>query len=63
MEVQVDPEICISCGTCVDLCPDIFDWDDDGKAKAVIDEVPEEKEDCARETVDSCPVEAIKETN
>ncbi|MGI5927403.1 MAG: ferredoxin [Thermacetogeniaceae bacterium] len=61
MEVFVDPDLCISCGTCIDICPEIFDWDDDGKAHAIQEEVPEELEDCAREGVESCPVDAIKD--
>lgn len=62
MEVFVDPDLCISCGTCIDLCPEIYDWDEDGKAKAIEEEVPEELEDCAKEAVESCPVDAIKES-
>jgi len=30
---KVDKELCISCGNCVDLCPDVFIWDDEGKAE------------------------------
>jgi len=26
MEVYVDPDLCISCGTCIDICPEIYDW-------------------------------------
>jgi ferredoxin len=63
MDVYVDPEICISCGTCIDLCPEIYDWDDEGKAQAVGDGIPEELEDCAQEALESCPVEAIQQTH
>ncbi|MGI6405680.1 MAG: ferredoxin [Syntrophaceticus sp.] len=58
-EVYVDPDICISCGTCIDMCPEIYDWDDEGKAEAV-DEVPDELEECAQDALESCPVDAIK---
>ncbi len=61
MEVFVDPDICISCGTCIDICPEVYDWDDSGKARNQLDEVPATLEDCAREGLESCPVEAIKE--
>jgi ferredoxin len=63
MEVYVDPELCISCGTCVDLCSDVFEWDEEGKAQSAMAEVPDNMEDCAHEAVESCPVEAIKEKN
>jgi ferredoxin len=62
MDVFVDPEICISCGTCIDLCPEVYDWDDDGRAKAIEEEVPDELEDSAREALESCPVDAIQES-
>lgn len=58
-EVYVDPDICISCGTCIDMCPEIYDWDDEGKAEAV-DEVPDDLEECVQEALESCPVDAIK---
>lgn len=61
MKVTVDPEACIECGLCIDTCPDVFDWDDDGKAHSKADPVPADQEGCAREAMDSCPTEAIKE--
>ena len=62
MEVYIDPDLCISCGTCIDICPEVYDWDDNGKAHNQLEHVPPELEDCAREGLESCPVEAIKET-
>lgn len=61
MKVQVDPDLCISCGLCVESCPDVFDWDDDDKATVVVDEVPEDQEECAQDAIDNCPVDAIEE--
>lgn len=61
MKVFVDPEVCISCGTCIDICPEVYDWNDEGKAHSLYDEVPEDLEECAKEGLESCPVEAIKE--
>jgi len=61
LQVEVDPDLCISCGTCIDMCPEIFTWTDDDKAAALTNEVPEDLEECAREAVASCPTEAIKE--
>lgn len=59
MKVVVEPDLCIACGACISLAPDVYDWDDDGKAKAVVDEVPEDMEETALEALDSCPTEAI----
>jgi len=61
MKVKVDPDLCISCGACVSTCPDVYDWDDEGKAKAVVDEVPDDLEDEAREALENCPTDAIAE--
>lgn len=61
MKVVVDQELCISCGLCVDDVPEVFDWNDDGKADVVAEEVPAEQEDATKEAIESCPAEAIKE--
>ena len=34
MKVVVDPDLCIECGACIDTCPEVFDWNDEGKAEA-----------------------------
>jgi len=59
MKVHVDKDICIGCGLCPSIAGDVFEMDDDGKAKAIVDEVPEGSEDVAKEAVESCPVSAI----
>ncbi|MDD4202913.1 MAG: ferredoxin [Candidatus Omnitrophica bacterium] len=58
MKVIVDQEICIGCGLCPQICPDIFLMEID-KAKVLVDIVPKEMEDCTKEAADGCPVEAI----
>ncbi|MGQ9512037.1 ferredoxin, partial [Thermodesulfitimonas sp.] len=61
MRVEVDPDLCIGCGTCVDLCPGVFGWsEEEEKAVATGSEVPEDLEDACQEAVESCPTEAIK---
>ncbi|CEO89622.1 MAG TPA: ferredoxin [Syntrophaceticus sp.] len=62
MDVYVDPDLCISCGTCIDICPEIYDWDDEGRAQTTCDDIPEDLEECAQEALESCPVDAIKQT-
>lgn len=59
MKPKVDQEKCTGCGTCVALCPDLFEIREDGKAHVI------EGKDCTtgqcdcQATVDSCPSEAI----
>lgn len=48
-------------GHCTDLCPEVFDWDDEGFSRVIVHEVPEDLEECAREAIHSCPGGAIKE--
>ena len=60
MKVVVDKEACISCGLCVDLCPDVYQLDDDDKAEAKVDTVPAKFEECAQDGADQCPVDAIE---
>lgn len=61
MRVDVDQELCISCGACIDISPEVFEWNGDGKARSKVDEVPSELEEQIHEAVEGCPVEAIKE--
>lgn len=61
MKVEVDQDLCISCGACVDTCPEVFDWNGDDKAHAIVDEVPNGLEDQAHEAVEGCPTNAIRE--
>ena len=57
MKAFVDENVCISCGLCEGVCPDIFSLDT-GVAVAT-EEVAGEFEDAAREACDGCPVQAI----
>jgi len=58
MKVRVDEDACVGDGTCVEVCPEIFEMRGD-VAVAKMEEVSEELEDSCREAAESCPVEAI----
>ncbi|MFY9176710.1 MAG: ferredoxin [Caldicoprobacterales bacterium] len=60
MKVYVDQDLCISCGLCISICDEVFSWNDDDKAQAIDQEIPEELTDDVEEAVESCPTEAIK---
>jgi ferredoxin len=57
--ITVDPDLCIGCGLCAEICPEVFEIGDDGQAH-VIDENECDQSDCCSEAKDSCPTEAIK---
>ena len=59
MKGHVDKDTCIGCGLCPEICPEIFEMDDDGLAVAKDIEIPEDVEDSAKEAEESCPVDAI----
>jgi ferredoxin len=59
MKAVVDLDKCIGCALCAETCPEIFAMMDDGYAHAIVDPVPHEEYDCAREAAEICPVEAI----
>lgn len=61
MRVEVDQELCISCGACIDACPDVFEWNEDEKARSAVEEVPSDLEEQAHEAVEGCPTSAITE--
>jgi len=62
MKAHVDQDTCISCGLCPSVCPEVFEFNSDDKAEAIVDVVPSEHESAAQEARDSCPVDAISIT-
>lgn len=58
MKVRVDKDLCVGDESCVDICPEVFEMQDD-VAIAKMDEVPTELQKKCREAAEACPVEAI----
>lgn len=54
--IEVDKNLCIGCGACVAICPQNFDFDEDGLSTVINDTVTKE----AVEASEVCPVYAIK---
>ena len=52
----VDVDLCIGCGSCVEICPEVFELRDD-KAWVISNKC--DTCDC-QEAANVCPVEAIK---
>ena len=59
MRVLVDEQLCTGCELCVDTCFDVYEIGEDGLSHVLLDPVPDEYADCAREAASICPVAAI----
>lgn len=60
MKVKVNPDVCIGCGACQSIAPDVFEMDDDnGVAKEISEDVKEELVEDATDAKEGCPVNAI----
>jgi len=56
--VEIDTPECIGCQTCVELCPEVFAFNDsEEKAYVIFDEGGEIE--CAGEAVAACPASCI----
>ena len=59
MKVKVDHELCSGDAICAEICPAVFEMNDDDQADVIVDTVPEELEDDVREAAESCPESCI----
>ena len=64
MKVNIIKDKCIGCGNCVALTEaTVFDYNDDGLAEVIVESVPKDMEDTAKDAITQCPTEAIEEVN
>ena len=59
MKAFVDREKCVGCGSCEEICPEVFRMEGD-KAVVHSETVPEGSEDKARQAEEACEPDAIK---
>ncbi len=57
-KVAIDQDECIGCETCVELCPDVFAFNEDEEKAYVVKEEGGDT-DCIEEAIGSCPGECI----
>lgn len=57
-KVKVDTNKCIGCGACVAICPNNFDFNEEGLSVVTNEEVTENTKDAE----EACPVYAIEIT-
>jgi ferredoxin len=57
--VKIDKKKCIGCGTCVSICPQVFELKGD---KASVKKGQEKSSlPCVKEAIESCPESAISD--
>ena len=62
MKAIVEKDKCIGCGNCVALTEgQVFDFNEDGLAECILEEIEEDLEEVTRDAIDQCPTEAIVE--
>ncbi len=61
MKVKVDKDLCIGCGACQALVPDVFEIGDDGLAEVKVSEVNDNLKEDTTDAIDNCPTQAISE--
>jgi ferredoxin len=59
MKVTVDYDVCASTGSCMQVCPEVFEVRSDGYLYVLQDEPPPELHGRVREAADLCPTAAI----
>lgn len=62
-KVKVDKNKCLGCGTCVAICPEVFELGEDGKARVKLETGEQRLEASIKEAIESCPVKAISFTS
>lgn len=63
MELKVNKDLCIGCGACQAICPEVFELEDDGLAHAKNNSVKDDIKDDAIDALEGCPTSAIEEVN
>lgn len=63
MKICVKDERCIGCGSCVSVTDEvIFDFNDEGKAYAKVEEIEKEEDiEMVKTAMEYCPTDAIVE--
>ena len=59
--LKVDEEKCVGCGLCSSLCPEVFDFNTEGKAVINPKANLKKNKKCVKEAIETCPENAISE--
>ena len=59
MKAIVNQDACLGCGACAAVCDKVFEVGDEGFAKVIVEEVPEEEKENVVAASEGCPTSAI----
>lgn len=59
MNVKIDSDICMGCGICETIAPEIFHLGDELHAHVLLHPVPGTQRDLVLQAIDECPEGAI----
>jgi ferredoxin len=59
VRIVIDDVKCVGHGVCESLADDLFEVGDDGYSHLLVDEIPTDREDIARQCVSACPAQAL----
>ena len=59
--LKVNKDLCIGCGACQAVCPEVFEIEDDGFATVIVEEIPEDLKEDSLDAKEGCPTDAIEE--
>lgn len=59
LRAHVDEDVCVGTGICEATAPDLFEVGDDGTSHVLLDNVPAELLEKAKEAAANCPTRAL----
>ena len=59
--LKVNKDLCIGCGACQAVAPEVFEIEDDGLASVIVEEISDEVKEDALDAKEGCPTNAIED--
>lgn len=60
MNIKINKDLCIGCGSCVSVCAEVFELDSEGKSVVKKGANLVKNSNCVKEAEEICPVQAIE---